>query len=76
MAKPIEPCYRLFGARVEQVRQLLGRTQEEVAASLKMSRGSLANIEAGKQRILLDDVENFAKVLGSTPKALMRGIWT
>lgn len=46
--KPIEPCYRLLGAK----------------------------IETGRQRLLLDDVEKFAAAFGTTPKNLMRGIWT
>jgi transcriptional regulator with XRE-family HTH domain len=73
--KPIEPVYRLFGARIEQLRTLLGRTQEETAKTLNISRGSLANIETGKQRILLHDVEKFAVVFGTNPRALMKGIW-
>lgn len=73
--KPIEPVYRLFGARVEQWRQLLGINQDDLSKRVKMSRGSIANIETGRQRILLADVEKFAIAFGSTPKALMKGIW-
>lgn len=75
MIKPIEPVYRLFGARVEQLRTVLGMTQEELAKKLKYSRGSLANIETGRQRILLADVDRFANAFGITPRALMKGIW-
>jgi transcriptional regulator with XRE-family HTH domain len=73
--KPIEPCYRLFGAAVEQLRTLLGWTQLDLAKKLDMSRGSVANIELGRQRILLDEVEKFALVFNTTPKNLMKGIW-
>ncbi len=75
MSKSIEPVYRLFGARIEQIRVLLGLTQLDLARKLNISRGSLANIETGRQRILLAHVEKFAAAVGSTPKALMRGIW-
>jgi transcriptional regulator with XRE-family HTH domain len=73
--KPIEPIYILFGARVVQIRDALGLTQDELRQRIGLSRGSIANIETGRQRILLADVERFARALGTTPKNLMRGIW-
>ena len=74
--KPIEPVYRLFGAKIEQLRTILGWKQEDLAKKVCLSRGSIANIESGKQRILLADVEKFASAFQTTPKQLMRGIWT
>lgn len=76
MTKPIELIYRQFGMRVEQMRSVLGWTQAELAGKVGLVRTSIVNIEAGRQRVLLDDVEKFAKAFGSTPKHLMRGIWT
>lgn len=73
--KPIEPVYILFGARTVQIRDILDITQEELRLKVGLSRGSIANIETGRQRILLADVERFAKALGTTPRHLMRGIW-
>lgn len=73
--KPIEPVYRLFGARVEQLRTVLGWNQLDLARKIGMSRGSIANIETGKQRILLADVDKFATAFGSTPRQLLKGIW-
>lgn len=75
MRKDLESCYRAFGARVEQIRDALGLTQHELAKRLKLSRGSLANIETGRQRVLLHTVEDFAKALGTTPRGLMKGLW-
>ena len=75
MAK-IEPVYRMFGMKVDQVRSMLGLTQQEVANRVGLTRTSVVNIEQGRQRILLADVEKFAVALGTTPKHLMRGIWT
>lgn len=74
--KPIEPVYRLFGAKVEQLRTILGWNQLDLAVKVRMSRGSIANIETGRQRILLADVEKFATAFQTSPKQLMRGIWT
>lgn len=76
MPKPIEPCYRLFGAKIEHVRTALGWTQEELAGKVGLKRTSIVNIESGRQRILMHDVEKFSAAFGTTPKALMRGIWT
>ena len=76
MKKPIEACYRMFGMRVEQIRSALGMSQEQLANAVGLTRTSITNIEAGRQRVLLHDVERFATVLHVTPKHLMRGIWT
>lgn len=76
MGKPIEACHQALGARIRLIRETLGMTQEELAKRVKrVSRASLANIETGRQRFLLDGVEDFARALGTTPKNLMKGIW-
>lgn len=75
MKKPMEPCYMLFGARVQQLRDALGLTQDELRLKVGLTRASIANIEGGKQRVLLHDVDRFAKAFGITPKNLMKGIW-
>lgn len=74
--KSIEPVYRLFGAKLEQLRTILGWNQQDLANKVMMSRVSIANIETGRQRILLADVEKFATAFNTSPKQLMRGIWT
>lgn len=71
----IDVIYRLIGAKINSVRDALGWTQEDLAMRTNMSRSSIANIELGNQRILLGDVEKFAKAFHTTPKHLMRGIW-
>lgn len=73
--RPIETVYRQFGSKVESIRAALGITQEELAKRVSLKRTSICNIETGRQRILLDDVEKFAIALGTSPKFLMRGIW-
>lgn len=76
MSKPIELVYRQFGMKVESVRAALGWSQQELADKVKLSRGSIANIETGRQRILMADVELFAAAFNTSPKHLLRGIWT
>jgi len=74
--KPVQLCYRQFGMKVEQLRTMLGWNQQDLAKRVGLTRGSIANIETGRQRILLHDVEKFAEAFGTSPKQLMRGIWT
>jgi transcriptional regulator with XRE-family HTH domain len=74
--KPIEPCYRMLGMRIESIRTALGITQEELSRRVGLKRTSIVNIEKGRQRVLLADVERFAGALGITPKHLLRGLWT
>lgn len=75
MAAQIELCYRQIGLRIENIRVVLGITQQQLADRLKYSRGSIANIETGRERLLLHKVEAIATALGTTPKGLLRGIW-
>lgn len=76
MKQLVEPVYRQLGAKVQQMRDVLGWTQEELASKVGLNRTSIANIEAGSQRILLHDVETFAKAFGCQPRVFLRGIWT
>ncbi len=55
----------VVGATARVMRELRtrhGMTQEETAQRLGIGRTSLVNIEAGRQRILLEDVWRFAAV--------------
>jgi transcriptional regulator with XRE-family HTH domain len=71
----MEPIYRLIGAKIEQIRNTLGWSQQELADKVKLTRSSIANIELGKQRILLHDIQRFSDAFGISPKVLLRGIW-
>jgi len=73
--KLVEPVYRQFGAKVESMRAVMMITQADLAKKVKLTRASITNIEAGKQRVLLADVEKFAEALGVSPRSLMKGIW-
>lgn len=75
MSKAIEPVYVMFGARVAIVRETLGLTQLDLAKRAGLTRTSITNIEAGRQRILLGDVKRFADALGIPVKSLLRGVY-
>lgn len=76
MATIIEPVYRQLGAKIEQIRNTLGWTQLDLSKKVGLTRTSIVNIEAGKQRILLHDIEKFSAAFNIEPRALLRGIWT
>ena len=56
--------YRVLGAAVAQRRRSLGLTQEDLASRVGMTRASLANIETGRQGVLLHQVYELADALG------------
>jgi len=64
------PVYSALAEVVRNLRFAAGMTQAETAEALGMSRPSLANIESGRQRVLLGDLWDFARVLKVTPKEL------
>jgi len=74
-AKPVEPVYRAIGVRCEMLRSALGWTQAELAKKVGYERTSIVNIEAGKQRLPVHQVEEIANAMGTTIKHFMRGIW-
>lgn len=73
--KPIETCHVMLGLRVRMMREALGIAQDDLCKRVGLTRVSITNFETGRQRFLLDRVEDFARALGTTPKALMKGIW-
>lgn len=69
-----ERPYVLFGNAVSAARIKANMTQQELADKLGYSRGSIANIETGRQRILLTDVFSFAKALRLKPQAMFKAV--
>ncbi|MCC6775669.1 MAG: helix-turn-helix transcriptional regulator [Hyphomicrobiales bacterium] len=69
-----ERPYVLFGAAVCAARLRCQITQQELADRLKISRGSVANIETARQRVLLDDVFQFAEALRVSPRSLFDAV--
>lgn len=66
-----ERPYVLFGEAVRDRRGEIGMTQQELADKLEYGRASIANIETGRQRVLLGDLFAFAKVLRMKPRELL-----
>lgn len=55
--------YSLIGKRVFDAREAMGFTQKKLGDKVGLSRASIANIEAGRQRILLHQAIDLAEAL-------------
>lgn len=58
--------YKAFGNAVSTRRTALGLTQAQLASKVRMSRASIANIESGRQNVLLHHVYAIAAALDFT----------
>ncbi|OGN92651.1 MAG: hypothetical protein A2Z75_08310 [Chloroflexi bacterium RBG_13_50_10] len=56
--------YRSIGIKIQQARQELGLTQEELASRLGCTQAALSNYELGKRRVYLAGLEQIADILG------------
>jgi transcriptional regulator with XRE-family HTH domain len=67
----LEPIYKTIGGIIRQRRRRLELAQAKLAARLGMSRATLANIETGRQRVLVHHLYAFAKALDMKPGDLL-----
>jgi transcriptional regulator with XRE-family HTH domain len=63
--------YEAFGSQVRERRTAMRLTQLELAARIKLTRGSVANIEAGRQSVLLHQFLDIAAALSVEPARLL-----
>lgn len=64
--------YRRLGARIRQFRKEAGLTQAQLATQIGISRASLANIEAGRQQVLVHHLYAIAEAVDiESPAALL-----
>jgi transcriptional regulator with XRE-family HTH domain len=62
--------YRTLGSRIRQLRRM-NLSQEQLAKASQLSRTSIVNIEAGRQKLLVYNLFQIAAALKSTPGALL-----
>jgi len=67
----LEPIYRAIGTIIRRRRRRLEWSQRHLAARLGISRAALANIETGRQRVLVHHLYTFADVLEVRPGDLL-----
>lgn len=73
MGDPIESIYVALGAAVFEQRMRAGWTQQDLAGQVGLSRASIANVELGRQRLMLHQVVALADAL-SVPVGDLLGI--
>jgi transcriptional regulator with XRE-family HTH domain len=61
----VEDLYRELGRKLRQAREAQGLSQEKLARQLGVSRASVVNIEAGRQRAPLHLLWQFSDALGT-----------
>lgn len=62
-ARDPEAIYRVFGQKLRELRVRKQIPQQELATLSGLTRASIANIESGRQRVLLHQVVEFAAAL-------------
>jgi transcriptional regulator with XRE-family HTH domain len=62
-----EPIYKALGAMIRGRRRRFEWSQKALAERLGISRATLANIETGRQRVLVHQLYAFAEVLKMKP---------
>jgi len=58
-----DQIYKNLGNRIRSLRKSLGWTQDRLAKAVGISRASLANIEAGRQQVLVHHIFAVAEAL-------------
>jgi transcriptional regulator with XRE-family HTH domain len=66
-----ERIYKQFGTQVRDQREALGLTQLQLSARIGLTRGSVTNIEAGRQSVLLHQFLAIAAALQLAPEQLL-----
>ena len=70
---PLTPdkLYLIVGSRIAAARRARQWSQSQLATEAKLSRGSIANIERGRQQPPLWTIWNVAKALAVEPRSLI-----
>ena len=68
----LDRFYIEFGKNIRELRQQQGLTQTDLARKALISRGYLAQIEAGQRRISLHMACNLAESLGTSVEDLLK----
>lgn len=63
--------YRLIGERIRGAREKIGLSQAKLAKKLQMSRTSVVNIEAGRQRLPIHVLWQIADEIGTEASLLI-----
>ena len=67
----VPALYRRLGSTIKARRRILGLTQHQLAKQLGISRASLANMETGRQRVLVHQLYELAGQLNVSVQELL-----
>ena len=67
----VPALYKRLGATIKAQRRALGLTQQQLANQLGTSRASLANVETGRQRVLVHQLYELASQLNISVHELL-----
>lgn len=67
----MNPLYAEFGGLVKAARRSAGLTQAELASAIGLTRTSVANLEAGRQRAFLETAYRIAGAVNCAPCELL-----
>ena len=67
----VSALYKRLGATIKAQRRALGLTQQQLAKQLRISRASLANVETGRQRVLVHQLYELADQLNVNVQELL-----
>lgn len=67
----IEAVYKEIGRNIRTRRRQIDASQDSIAQQLGISRATLANIETGRQRVLVHQLYGIAHALGIKPGDIM-----
>lgn len=70
----VEPLYRAIGARIRARRRELRLSQDRLAEASGLSRGSISNVEAGRQQLYIHHLVAIADILEEDPRAFLEGL--
>lgn len=64
----------LLGARIRELREGIGISQEELADIAGLHRTYIGSVERGERNVSLQNIVLIARSLKTTPSALLKGI--
>lgn len=70
-----QKLYQTLGRNISALRKKAGLTQLELSKKVHLSRPAIANIETGRQGVLIHQVPIFAKALKCSERILLKGVW-
>lgn len=69
-----DSLYKEIGRRIKEFREERGITQQEISDNIHLSRTSITNIEAGRQKIQIHILYQIATLLKVEPNQLLPNI--